>query len=520
MGKWILIPDSFKGTMSSEEICAVMAAALRRHLPEADIVSVPVADGGEGSVDAFLTALGGRREEVPCTGPDGRPITAFYGRLPDGTAVVEMAAAAGLPLMEGHLCAEGATTYGVGELLRAAVHAGAKRVILGLGGSATNDGGCGCAAALGIRFLDRDGVPFVPVGGTLDRLDRIDASGLDPVVRAADITVMCDIDNPLCGPNGASAVFGPQKGAGPEMVARLDGNLGHLADIISFILTWLVLKRWCEKEFIPAVPEVTAEIEETNSDKVDDLLIKSEDLPGTFAAFLTILIPVILIAGSSFAGMFISDSTPDDALIRTVVAIFGDKVVALSMGVIYTMFLAMFHKKSVRKSNTDSTGKDPESFREVVLNSWVARGLEVALAALLITGMGGGFSQVIKSFPNINDLATLIQNSGVPGLLIPFLVGAIMMTAVGSMTTAGITAVGVVAPMMDMLGLEPVSTTLAIGAGTLIFNHVTNSGFWVVSKFFNLDMKQGLKYITIPDAVAGVFGFVIVFILSSVGLIH
>ena len=134
MGKWILIPDSFKGTMSSEEICAVMAAALRRRLPEADIVSVPVADGGEGSVDAFLTALGGRREEVPCTGPDGRPITAFYGRLPDGTAVVEMAAAAGLPLMEGHLCAEGATTYGVGELLRAAVHAGAKRVILGLGG--------------------------------------------------------------------------------------------------------------------------------------------------------------------------------------------------------------------------------------------------------------------------------------------------------------------------------------------------------------------------------------------------
>ena len=197
---------------------------------------------------------------------------------------------------------------------------------------------------------------------------------------------------------------------------------GIVASIIAFILTWLVLKRWCEKEFIPAVPEVTAEIEETNSDKVDDLLIKSEDLPGTFAAFLTILIPVILIAGSSFAGMFISDSTPDDALIRTVVAIFGDKVVALSMGVIYTMFLAMFHKKSVRKSNTDSTGKDPESFREVVLNSWVARGLEVALAALLITGMGGGFSQVIKSFPNINDLATLIQNSGVPGLLIPFLV--------------------------------------------------------------------------------------------------
>lgn len=231
MGKWILIPDSFKGTMSSREVCTMMASALRHHLPEAEIVSVPVADGGEGSVEAFLTALGGCRVEVPCTGPDGRPITGFYGCLPDGTAVVEMAAA-GLPLMEGHLCPEKATTYGVGELLRAAVRDGSRRVILGLGGSATNDGGCGCAAALGIRFLDQAGNAYVPTGGTLDRLARIDASGLDPAVRAAEITVMCDIDNPLCGPTGASAVFGPQKGAGPDLVARLDRNLRHLAEVI------------------------------------------------------------------------------------------------------------------------------------------------------------------------------------------------------------------------------------------------------------------------------------------------
>ena len=295
---------------------------------------------------------------------------------------------------------------------------------------------------------------------------------------------------------------------------------GIVVTIITFFATWLILKRWAAKEWIPAVPEVTAEIEETNSDNVDDLLIKDKDLPGTFASFLTILIPVILIAGGSFVGMLIPESTPDDALVRTLVAIASDKVVALAMGVIYTMFLALGHKASVRKSNLDATGKDPECFREVVLNSWIARGMEVALIALLVTAMGGGFSQVIKSFPGINDLALLIQDSGVPGLLIPFLVGAIMMTAVGSMTTAGVTAVGVVAPMMDMLGLEPVSTALAIGAGTLIFNHVTNSGFWVVSKFFNLDPKQGLKYITIPDAVAGVIGFILVFILNTVGLIH
>lgn len=295
---------------------------------------------------------------------------------------------------------------------------------------------------------------------------------------------------------------------------------GVVTSIIAFMATWLVLRKWCEKEWIKSVPAVTAEIEETSSTKVEDILIKGEDLPGTFASFLTILIPVILIAGSSFVGMTISPETPDDAMIRTLVKIFGDKIVALSLGVIYTMVLAVFHKKSVRKSNLDATGKDPAGFNDVVLNSWVARGLEVALPALLITGMGGGFSSVIKACPAINDLAGLIENSGVPGLLIPFLVGAIMMTAVGSMTTAGITAVGVVAPMMGLLGLEPVSTTLAIGAGTLIFNHVTNSGFWVISKFFNLDLKQGLKYITVPDFVAGVFGFIAVFVLNMVGLIH
>ena len=231
MGKWILIPDSFKGTMSSEEICTVMAAALRRHLPEADIVSVPVADGGEGSVDAFLTALGGRREEVPCTGPDGRPITAFYGRLPDGTAVVEMAAAAGLPLMEGHLCAEGATTYGVGELLRAAVHAGAKRVILGLGGSATNDGGVGMLQALGCHFYKKDGIEIGFGATELKDLETIDTEVLDKRLKECTFEIACDVTNSLCGTTGASAVFAPQKGADETMVVKLDAALAHFADV-------------------------------------------------------------------------------------------------------------------------------------------------------------------------------------------------------------------------------------------------------------------------------------------------
>ena len=233
MSKWILMPDSFKGTMSSMEICQAMERALLRHIPDAEAIAIPVADGGEGSVEAFLTAMGGRRVEVPCTGPDFRPVTGFYGLLPDGrTAVIEMAAAAGLPLMEGRLCAEGATTYGVGELILAAAQNGAGRIILGLGGSATNDGGCGCAAALGVRFLDASGGEYVPVGGTLDRLDRIDLSRRSPLLEGVELVAMCDVDNPLCGPQGASAVFGPQKGADAAAVARLDQNLRHLAEVI------------------------------------------------------------------------------------------------------------------------------------------------------------------------------------------------------------------------------------------------------------------------------------------------
>ncbi len=290
---------------------------------------------------------------------------------------------------------------------------------------------------------------------------------------------------------------------------------GVLISIAAFILTWLLLRNWTDKEYIESIPEVTAEIEETTSNNVEDILIKEDDLPGTFASFLTILIPIVLIAGSSFINM----SVAEDAAIRTWTAIFGDKIVALGLGVIYTMCLGAAHKASVRKSNKDVTGKDPASFREVVLDSWIARGLNVALPALLITGMGGAFANVIKAAPAIDDLAGLIESSGVPGLLIPFLIGAIMFTAVGSMTTGGMTAAGVVGPMMATLGLSPVSTVLAIGAGTMIFNHVNNSGFWVISKFFNLDLKQGLKYITIPDAVAGVICFVFICIFAAIGII-
>ena len=231
MKKIILIPDSFKGTMSSSEICEIMASQINRHFPEANIISIPVADGGEGSVDAFLTAMGGEQVWLDVLGPYREDIQAYYGLIPGGIAVVEMAAAAGLPLVGDNKNAEQTTTYGVGQLIEHAARSGIQRLVVGLGGSSTNDGGAGAAAALGVRFYNQKGEPFVPVGATLKDIDRIDASGLCPELKKIELVTMCDIDNPLCGPHGAAAVFGPQKGADDAMVERLDQGLMHLATI-------------------------------------------------------------------------------------------------------------------------------------------------------------------------------------------------------------------------------------------------------------------------------------------------
>lgn len=232
MEKILLVPDSFKGTLSSRQVCQVMAGQLRRFFPQAQVKSIPVADGGEGSVEAFLAAAGGERRTRTVTGPFGEPVEAFYGILGDGrTAVIEMAACAGLPLAEGRLNPERATTYGVGELLLAAKEAGCTKAILGLGGSCTNDGGVGAAAALGAKFTRADGAAFVPTGGTLGEIAALDVSPVAQALQGMELTAMCDIDNPLYGEAGAAAVFAPQKGADAAMVARLDAGLRHLGQV-------------------------------------------------------------------------------------------------------------------------------------------------------------------------------------------------------------------------------------------------------------------------------------------------
>lgn len=231
MKKCVVVSDSFKGTVSSREICAIAQQVIPRHFPACEVVCIPVADGGEGTVDCFVQAMGAQRVGVTVTIALGEKSAAAYARLGE-LAIIEMAAAAGLPQVGALRCPGTATTYGVGELIAHAVDSGCRKILLGLGGSATNDGGCGCAAALGVRFYDADGQSFVPVGDTLGRIARIDTAEAAALLRSVEITVMCDVTNPLYGPTGAAYVFAPQKGADAEKVKSLDAGLRHFGDVI------------------------------------------------------------------------------------------------------------------------------------------------------------------------------------------------------------------------------------------------------------------------------------------------
>lgn len=229
----LIVPDSFKGSLSSTQVGERIRDGLRSVLPQASFRLLPVADGGEGTVEAVSAAAGGTAYSVQVAGPMGNPVSAQYVVLPDGTAVLEMAQASGLPLVPLPLRDPGrATTRGTGELISAALDQGCSRILIGIGGSATNDGGAGMARALGARFLDRNGQELAEGGGALEGLDRIDLSGLDPRLARAEFLVASDVTAPLCGPQGASLVFSPQKGASPQQAARLDRCLAHYGQVL------------------------------------------------------------------------------------------------------------------------------------------------------------------------------------------------------------------------------------------------------------------------------------------------
>lgn len=231
---FVLAPDSFKGSLTAKEVCLAMEKGIKKVLPAAECLSVPMADGGEGTMQSLVDATGGRIYEQEVTGPLGNPVKSFYGIMGDGkTAVIEMASASGL-----HLVDETTknplitTTYGTGQLVKACLDKGIDKIILGIGGSATNDGGAGFAQALGVSFKDKNGNELSFGGTMLSQLHTIDVSGLDIRLKDIRIEIASDVSNPLYGEDGAASVFGPQKGATPEMIRLLDDALRHYSAII------------------------------------------------------------------------------------------------------------------------------------------------------------------------------------------------------------------------------------------------------------------------------------------------
>ncbi len=234
MTKYVVAPDSFKESMTAKEVCDAMEKGIKKADSAAEVIKVPMADGGEGTVDSLVDATNGQRVIVEVTGPLGNKISAYYGILGNGTtAVIEMAKASGLEIVEKKKRNPMiTTTFGTGELIRDALDHNVKEIIIGLGGSSTNDGGSGMAQALGAKLLDQNNNQISFGGGNLDKLDKIDISDLDSRLQDVKIILASDVTNPLIGKDGASRVFGPQKGATPEMVEKLENNLQHYAKII------------------------------------------------------------------------------------------------------------------------------------------------------------------------------------------------------------------------------------------------------------------------------------------------
>ena len=324
--KIVIAPDSYKESLSALEVASAIERGFREIYPDADYHKLPVADGGEGTVEAMVAATQGRVVEVEVTGPLGDTVQGFYGLSGDEqSAFIEMAAASGLELVPGDKrCPLTTTSWGTGELIRHALDAGVKHIIIGLGGSATNDGGAGMAQALGVKLLTADNQAIVPGGAGLETLERIDISELDARLAECRIEVACDVTNPLTGEEGASAVFGPQKGATPEMISRLDAALEHYAQCVKRCLDINVLAlegggaaggmgaalyAFCGAELRPGIEIVTdalhldklvadADLVITGEGRIDSQTIHGKVPVGVARVAKRYNVPVIAIGGS------------------------------------------------------------------------------------------------------------------------------------------------------------------------------------------------------------------------------
>jgi len=295
---------------------------------------------------------------------------------------------------------------------------------------------------------------------------------------------------------------------------------GIVISLIGFFVIWFLSRKLIAKEWIDPREDFAAGVEEVNSDDYHDLLIKENALPNVLLAMAPILIPAILIAATSFVDMYAAQGSA----VRSVMGAIGNRNVALFIGVIMTFINGVIGRQKVMENYEKYSGVKETSLMRVMTNGWVKEALTVALIPLLVTGMGGGFSQIIKYYDTVNEgfntsLGSAVAASGLPMLIVPFLIGAVMMIAVGSRTTAGMTAAAICLPMMGQIGLSAVAVTLLIGCGTMVGSHVSDSGFWVGTAMFNLNTKQGLKYITLLGSVCGVICFAAAALLLAIGVI-
>ncbi len=322
------------------------------------------------------------------------------------------------------------------------------------------------------------------------------------------------------GTNLTHSIVPPTPGA-LAMVLLLGADMGGailggaLICLAAYLITWLIFHKWTEKEFIEPRADFVGDVTPVESGDYHDLLINEPGLPNIGLALIPIFVPVVLIAASSFSSLFLAE----DSVLYQILAVIGARDLAMFIGVVLMFLLAVKYKDAVIRNHEMNTGKKTQTLGETIFGSWVVEGLQVALMPLMITAMGGGFSTIIKANPAIEDLGNALASINFPGVLFPFLIAALLMAAVGSRTTAGMTAAAIVAPMLSQLGLTPLAAFLLCGAGTMCFSHVNDSGFWVGVTYFNLSVEQNLKYSTLMGTVTGIIILIIITPLALCGII-
>jgi GntP family gluconate:H+ symporter len=284
---------------------------------------------------------------------------------------------------------------------------------------------------------------------------------------------------------------------------------------IAYFGAYFLLGRWVSKEWIDPRPDYVMGVEPAQTDDYRALLVEEKGLPSVFTAALPILLPVVLIAGASFAGLWL----PKENSFRIFMAAVGERNIAMFIGALICIVIGFSMKDNIIKNYKINTGEDNKDISDIILNKWVIRALTIALLPLLITAMGGGFSSIIRAYPDISKLGELVVQYNFPTILVPWIIAAVMMIAVGSRTTAGMTSAAIVLPMAGALGLTPLQLALIIGSGTLVGTHVSDSGFWVGTQLYNLNVKHGIKYLTFIQAVMGVISLIAISIFMAIGIV-